>query len=128
MQAKASTRPVISVASYNYGCCVILTNSGKLTAFATVRKNSAFSSQRLFSGPALPSEEERLILPAAQNSNTILYPNPGFWPENGWYYLSGLIVYGNGYFTRFCREYTVTPPSGVSREGLCQDPKTNDGN
>jgi len=54
------------------------------------------------------------------------FPPPGLLPKKAWFYMSGLITYGKGHFTRFCVEYTVTPPT--HSDEACEDPNTNNAN
>jgi hypothetical protein len=107
----------------------MLRNTGKDTAIAEVRKQSGsgFSPTRLYFGPKLSLTPDRMIIPAADIGNRIDFAKPGLSrTQKGWFYMSGIITYGEGHFTRFCREYEITPPSLSER--LCQDPKANDGN
>lgn len=123
------TRPIIAVSGLTpEGCvCANLKNTGKDTAIAQVRKRSGFSPTRLLSGPSLEgTAKQRMIIPAADIGNRLDFDKPGLSrDQTGWFYLSGLIEYGDGYYTRFCREYAIAPPSLT--EELCEDPKTNEG-
>jgi hypothetical protein len=128
---EATTRPVVVVRGYDADKCVcaLLENAGKNTAITSVRKKSVFSTARLYSGPPLPTTQEHLVVAAAGIGNAVQYPKPGLLPlpaQKGWFYISGLITYGKGYFTRFCVEYAVTPPN--RSEEVCEDPSTNDAN
>jgi hypothetical protein len=123
-----STRPVIAIRSLEpEGCvCAEVRNLGRNTAIAQVHKGSGFSPTKLFSGPALV-EYDRMIIPSGDIGNRIDFDKPGLAKRNtGYFYLSGRIDYGKGYYTRFCREYSIT--SSGHAEELCQDEKTNDNN
>jgi hypothetical protein len=88
---------------------------------------SGFSPKRLSGGPAL-TDSEKVIIPPGDTGNRIDFRKPGL-PTNGkggYFYLSGRLDYGDGYHTRFCREYALTPFGHT--EELCEDSDTNDNN
>ncbi len=123
------TRPAVAVRGLDpSGCvCADLRNSGRNTAVAKVTYGSGFSPTQLSGGPPL-TDSEKLIIPPGETDNRIDFRKPGL-PTNrncGYFYLSGRIDYGDGYYTRFCREYGLTL-SGHTEE-LCEDPDTNDNN
>jgi|SRR5271170_479981 len=127
---EASSRPIVVARGSDPDKCVctFLENAGRDSAFASVRKRAIFSTTRLFSGPPLPTTKEHMLV-AAGVGHAIEYPKPGLSPlptQKGWFYLSARITYGKNYFTRYCVEYAVTPPTQT--EEACEDPNTNNAN
>jgi len=130
---EASTRPIIVVSSANGDQCLVnLANVGKLTAVAWVKKQSVFSTTRLFSGPPLPATPQDHLIVAVGVGSGVIFPTHGLFTKQGWFYMCGLITYGKGYFgdryfTQFCIEYTVAPPKPLV-DHPCEDPDTNNAN
>ena len=89
-----------------------------------VRKLARFNDLRLPKGPDLPSSQQHMVIPPGDVGNRIDFDATVTTDKKGFWYLSGLIEYGSGHYTRFCREFEIQPPTVKERE--CQDGSVND--